>query len=146
MPLLATPAIAPPGLESVATGPLRSPTAATGGDATGFQSLLEVADRAAQASADPGQLAPAPANEGLPEVTGASPGLEAAQAFYQQAHEGSRALDAMVTEARAGRTFSTQELIGLQARIYRGTLLLETFSKVVESTASGARQLLGTNL
>ncbi|MDF1565493.1 MAG: hypothetical protein P1V51_20820 [Deltaproteobacteria bacterium] len=109
-----------------------------------FRVHLERAGGIPAPPVEPGPVAPG--GSAPLAAVGDAGATESVSRLYRGAREGSRALDALISEARAGRTFTSQELIGLQARIYRSTLILETFSKVVESTSSGARQLLGTQL
>jgi hypothetical protein len=55
-----------------------------------------------------------------------------------------RRLDAVLEAARHGRTFTAQELLGLQAQAYRYTQAVDLASRVVESGAQSVRQALAT--
>jgi hypothetical protein len=55
-------------------------------------------------------------------------------------------LDAAVSEARRGRTFSAGELLALQADAYRASQSLDLASRVVEQGAQAVRQAVGTQV
>jgi hypothetical protein len=55
-------------------------------------------------------------------------------------------LDAVLVEARRGRTFSAGELLALQAHAYRAAQVLEVASKVVEQGAQSVRQAVNTQV
>ena len=55
-------------------------------------------------------------------------------------------LDAVLAAARAGRTFSAAELIGLQAEAYRCVQTVDLASKLVEQGAQAVKQALNTQL
>jgi hypothetical protein len=52
-------------------------------------------------------------------------------------------LDAVLSAARSGRTFSAQELLGLQAETYRTVQTVDLAAKLVEQGAQAVRQTLG---
>jgi hypothetical protein len=55
-------------------------------------------------------------------------------------------LDAVLSAARAGRTFTAGELIGLQADAYRCAQTVDLASKLVEQGAQSVRQALNTQV
>jgi hypothetical protein len=55
-------------------------------------------------------------------------------------------LDAVLQAARAGRTFTAAELIGLQAEAYRCAQTVDLGSKLVEQGSHAVRQALNTPL
>ena len=76
--------------------------------------------------------APAPAHPALSALAG----VERAQAR----------LDAVLAAARAGRTFTAAELIGLQAEAYRCAQTVDLASKLVEQGAQSVKQAVNTQL
>lgn len=90
-----------------------------------FSALLE--------SRTPLRAAPAPAPS--PALAALS-GVERAQAR----------LDAVLAAARAGRTFTAAELIGLQAEAYRCAQTVDLAAKLVEQGAQSVKQALNTQL
>jgi hypothetical protein len=55
-------------------------------------------------------------------------------------------LDAVLQAARAGRTFTAAELIGLQAEAYRCAQTVDLASKLVEQGSHAVKQALNTQL
>lgn len=55
-------------------------------------------------------------------------------------------LDAVLAAARAGRTFTAAELIGLQAEAYRCAQTVDLASKLVEQGAQSVKQALNTQI
>jgi hypothetical protein len=53
-------------------------------------------------------------------------------------------LDAVLEAARHGRTFTAQELLGLQAQAYRYAQTVDLASKLVESGAQSVKQALAS--
>ena len=49
----------------------------------------------------------------------------------------------MLSAARSGRTFTAQELLGLQAETYRTVQTVDLAAKLVEQGAQAVRQTLG---
>lgn len=92
-----------------------------------FPALLE--------SKSPLRAGPKPRAAPHPALT-ALAGVERAQAR----------LDAVLAAARAGRTFTGAELIGLQAEAYRCTQTVDLASKLVEQGAQSVKQALNTQL
>lgn len=79
--------------------------------------------------APPASLAPSPALAALDRI-------ERAQ----------RRLDAILAEARAGRTFTAAELIGLQAQAYGYAQTVDLASKLVEQGAQSVRQAVNAQV
>lgn len=80
--------------------------------------------------------APAPAAPPRPPAAAALAAVERAQAR----------LDAVLHAARSGRTFTAQELLGLQAEAYRTVQTVDLASKLVEQGAQAVKQALNTQL
>ncbi len=55
-------------------------------------------------------------------------------------------LDAVLQAARSGRTFTAQELLGLQAEAYRTVQTVDLAAKLVEQGAQSVKQALNTQL
>jgi hypothetical protein len=55
-------------------------------------------------------------------------------------------LDAVLAAARSGKTFTAQELLGLQAEAYRTAQTVDLASKLVEQGAQSVKQALNTQL
>jgi hypothetical protein len=75
----------------------------------------------------------APAPAAIPTVLGA---IERARAR----------LDAVLAAARSGRTFTAQELIGLQAEAYRTVQTVDLATKLVEQGSQSVKQAWNTQL
>ena len=83
----------------------------------------------------------------LPIGAAAAPPAPPAGVRLLQGVEQARArLDAVLGEARRGRTFSAGELLALQADAYRAGQALELASKVVEQGAQSVRQAVNTQV
>lgn len=55
-------------------------------------------------------------------------------------------LEAVLSAARSGRTFTAQELLGLQAESYRAVQTVDLATRLVEQGAQSVRQALATPL
>jgi hypothetical protein len=55
-------------------------------------------------------------------------------------------LDAVLSAARSGRTFSAGELLGLQAEAYRTAQTVDLAAKLVEQGAQSVKQALNTQV
>ncbi len=55
---------------------------------------------------------------------------------------GQARLNELIREVKSGRTFTPQELIGLQSEMHQLTLQLETTTKVVSQVVQGVKQLM----
>jgi hypothetical protein len=76
----------------------------------------------------------------------AAPPARAAAAALEDLDRARRRLDAILEAARSGRTFTAQELLGLQASAYRYAQTVDLASKVVESGAQSVKQALHTQV
>jgi hypothetical protein len=112
--------IAPLGAAAPAAPP--RPVAA---EARSFGAVLE--------ARGPARAAP---EAGRPAVPAALAAVERAQAR----------LDAVLAAARSGKTFTAQELLGLQAEAYRTAQTVDLAAKLVEQGAQGVKQALNTQL
>jgi hypothetical protein len=83
-----------------------------------------------------GAAAPVPAEAASAPPLAALEGIERAR----------RRLDAVLEAARRGRTFTAQELLGLQAEAYRYTQTVDLAAKLVESGAQSVKQALNTQI
>jgi hypothetical protein len=125
----------------------------TPGQVQEFQQLLDQLDK----TQNGGGLVQQAANQ--PPATAKVEGPERAQQLYldklDEAREpegvrkllgeveaGTQRLDSLLGELNAGRTFSTQELIGIQAEIQHLSLQVETTSRVVSEVVSNVKNLL----
>ena len=111
-----------------AAGASPPPSAVSSGRSSGFGALVE--QRAAVHAADPAR-APRPGR-----ALSTLEGVERAQ----------RRLDAVLAAARAGRTFTAQELLGLQAEAYRFGQTVDLSARLVEQGAQAVKQALNTQL
>jgi hypothetical protein len=59
---------------------------------------------------------------------------------------GQREMDRIIHMAKGGRTFSSAELLGMQARIYRLSQELDLASKLVEKATGGVKQAMSTQV
>jgi len=57
-------------------------------------------------------------------------------------HQGQRMIDSVIRAARAGRVFSPEELLAVQAGVYRYSQELEIASKLVDKATAAVRQTL----
>jgi type III secretion system YscI/HrpB-like protein len=104
--------------------------AAPASAATPRPSFAEALRRGAAAAGPPPALAlPRPAAEALR-------GIDHARA----------ALDGALAQARAGRTFTAQELLALQADAYRFHQAVDVVSKVAEAGAQAVTQAVNTQV
>lgn len=76
----------------------------------------------------------------------AAPAPSPALAALDRIERAQRRLDAVLAQARAGRTFTAAELIGLQAQAYRYAQTVDLASKLVEQGAQSVRQAVNTQL
>ncbi len=76
----------------------------------------------------------------------APPAPPAGVRLLQGVEQARARLDAVLGEARRGRTFSAGELLALQADAYRAGQALELASKVVEQGAQSVRQAVNTQV
>jgi hypothetical protein len=78
----------------------------------------------------------------------APPGSAAAplRSALEGVERAQRRLDAVLAAARAGKTFSAQELLGLQADAYRFVQTVDLAAKLVEHGAQAVKQAVNTPL
>lgn len=60
--------------------------------------------------------------------------------------DGQNALDQIISKACSGKQFSNQELLAMQASVYKFSQELELTSKVVEKATSGVKQTMQTQV
>lgn len=60
--------------------------------------------------------------------------------------DGQNALDSIISKASSGKQFSNQELLAMQAGVYKFSQELELTSKVVEKATSGVKQTMQTQV
>lgn len=60
--------------------------------------------------------------------------------------DGQNALDQIISKASSGKQFSNQELLAMQAGVYKFSQELELTSKVVEKATSGVKQTMQTQV
>jgi hypothetical protein len=111
-----------------AVGASPPPATISSARSPGFRTFVE--QRAAPHAADPAR-APTP-----PRALATLEGVERAQ----------RRLDAVLSAARAGRTFTAQELLGLQTEAYRAVQTFDLATKVVEQGAQSVKQALNAQV
>lgn len=70
----------------------------------------------------------------------------AMQRVFEDVMAGQNKLDQIMNLALSGRNFSQQELLALQAGVYRFTQELELTSKVIEKGTSSIKQTLNTQV
>jgi len=104
-----------------------SPAAPVASHRASFSAHL--AQRASPTPPDPAPTRPSPALAALQ-------GVERAQ----------RRLDGVLAAAREGKTFTAQELLGLQAEAYRVVQTVDLASKLVEQGAQSVKQALNTQV
>jgi len=78
------------------------------------------------------------------------PKAEAREAGFKsllnQVVEGQNKLDAIIKMATSGKTYGNQELLAIQASVYKFSQELEMTSKVVEKATSGVKQTMQTQV
>ena len=76
----------------------------------------------------------------------AAPGPGPVHAGLAAVERAQRRLDSVLAAARAGKTFTAGELLGLQAEAYRAVQVVDLAGKLVEQGAQSVRQALNTPL
>lgn len=76
----------------------------------------------------------------------AGPGSPAGAAALAAVERAQARLDAVLQAARSGRTFTAQELLGLQAEAYRTVQTVDLAARLVEQGAQSVKQALNTQL
>ncbi|HSN91263.1 MAG TPA: hypothetical protein VLS93_08535 [Anaeromyxobacteraceae bacterium] len=82
------------------------------------------------------------AHPAAPEPSPGGPAVSALESIERA----QRRLDAVLQAARSGRTFTAQELLGLQAQAYRYAQTVDLASKLVENGAQAVKQALNTQI
>lgn len=80
------------------------------------------------------------------QVNDVRPTGGAMQRVFEDVMAGQNKLDQIMNLALSGRNFSQQELLALQAGVYRFTQELELTSKVIEKGTSSIKQTLNTQV
>jgi hypothetical protein len=115
-------------------------------DPTKVQEATKAADvlRTAQAQNVPGVDA---ARLGVKPVEQAqSPTGAGLKKLLGQVVEGQNKLDDIIKMATSGKTYGNQELLAVQAAVYKFSQELELTSKVVEKATSGVKQTMQTQV
>jgi len=86
--------------------------------------------------------APSAPPSAVPTPARPSPALAALEGVERA----QRRLDGVLAAARQGRTFTAQELLGLQAEAYRVVQTVDLASKLVEQGAQSVKQALNTQV
>jgi hypothetical protein len=68
------------------------------------------------------------------------------KAMLNQVVEGQGKLDQIIKMATSGKTYGNQELLAIQASVYKFSQELEMTSKVVEKATSGVKQTMQTQV
>jgi hypothetical protein len=68
------------------------------------------------------------------------------KALLGQVVEGQNKLDQIIKMATSGKTYGNQELLAIQASVYKFSQELELTSKVVEKATSGVKQTMQTQV
>jgi len=85
----------------------------------------------------------APAGAAVPEPPAARP--EAAvrfEAVLRELDKGEIFVERVIRQAGAGRDFSPEELIAVQAGVYRHTQSVEAFGKIVDAVTGSIRRTI----
>ena len=77
------------------------------------------------------------------EATKSESGLKA---LLGQVVQGQDKLDQIIKMATSGKTYGNQELLAIQASVYKFSQELELTSKVVEKATSGVKQTMQTQV
>jgi hypothetical protein len=79
-------------------------------------------------------------------VEGAQKTESGLKALLGQVVEGQNKLDEIIKMATSGKTYGNQELLAIQASVYKFSQELELTSKVVEKATSGVKQTMQTQV
>jgi hypothetical protein len=88
----------------------------------------------------------APGSRGAPRPLPAAPHRPPLPAALGAVERAQARLDAVLSAARSGRTFSAGELLGLQAEAYRTAQTVDLAAKLVEQGAQSVKQALNTQV
>lgn len=124
--------------------PARPPRTSRAPAARSFVEVLSegVKPQAATAPGKPaGAVAPAAAAQPS-RAQAASP----IKRILQNAIDSERKLDGILAAASSGRSFSPQELIGMQAEVFRYSQTVELVSRAADRVVGAVKQTLGTQV
>jgi hypothetical protein len=76
----------------------------------------------------------------------ASPKESGLKSLLNQVVQGQNKLDDIIKMATSGKTYGNQELLAIQASVYKFSQELELTSKVVEKATSGVKQTMQTQV
>lgn len=83
---------------------------------------------------------------GVKPVEGATKAEGGLKAVLQQVVDGQGKLDQIIKMATSGKVYGNQELLAIQAAVYKFSQELELTSKVVEKATSGVKQTMQTQV
>lgn len=83
---------------------------------------------------------------GVKPVEGATKTETGLKAVLNQVVSGQNKLDQIIKMATSGKTYGNQELLAIQASVYKFSQELELTSKVVEKATSGVKQTMQTQV
>ncbi len=128
-----------------AAGPAAAPPSAVAKPAG--RSFMAVLDRMSGTAdpASPGGGAQRGEPAARPPAAG-GPAQSAGVQLLEAVDEARARLDGVLAAARSGRTFTAQELLGLQAEAYRTVQTVDLGVKLVEQGAQAVRQTLATQV
>jgi len=94
------------------------------------------------------RAAAAPPTQGPPPVAPTTPANEGGvvRNVLQNVAAGHREMDRIIQMAQSGRSFSSAQLIGLQARVFRISTEIDLASKLLEKVTSGVKQTMSTQV
>jgi hypothetical protein len=104
------------------------------------------APRAGFAAALDARLVPRPAGPGPGAASAAAARPHPAAEALATVERAQARLDAVLAAARAGRTFTSAELLALQAEAYRCAQVVDLGAKLAEQGAQAVKQALNTQL
>jgi hypothetical protein len=76
----------------------------------------------------------------------AKPKESGLKSILNQVVEGQNKLDQIIKMATSGKTYSNQDLLAIQASVYKFSQELDMTSKVVEKATSGVKQTMQTQV
>lgn len=76
----------------------------------------------------------------------AGPTTPSLQALLAVADAADRRVEALLVEARAGRSFTPAELLAMQAEVFRHAQAIEVLARTTDKLVGGLKQTLGTQV
>ncbi len=128
-----------PALPAGVAAPAASPRPAATPPERSFGAVLEGLSGRTPPGGEPRPGAAFPAG---PEVNARAPGIR----LLELVDRARARLDDVLAAARSGRTFTAQELLGLQAEAYRTVQTVDLGVKLVEQGAQAVRQTLAAQV